>query len=122
MTHAARTVRACRWSSKMLIKTEKCRDKLRPGNRTLGQRERALLLVANGQQSESKVAELFQGEGRRLLDQLLTQGYLQRQLPTRNAGPGIAPPAAAPQAAPGAHGEQFTGPGRWPPRACSCST
>jgi hypothetical protein len=93
----------------MLIKTEKGRHELRPGHRSLGQRERALLLVADGQQSESKMAELFQGDGRRLLDQLLVQGYLQRQLPTRSAGPVIAPPSATPQAASGAHGEQFTG-------------
>lgn len=93
----------------MLIKTEKGRLELRPGHRGLGQRERALLLVADGQQSESKMAELFQGDGRRLIDQLLAQGYLQRRTAASSPSPAPAqtPPAAA--QGPSAHGEQFTG-------------
>lgn len=89
----------------MLIKTEKGRLELRPGHRSLGQRERALLLVADSQQSESKMAELFQGEGRRLIDQLLAQGYLERRPSTE---PSARPPQAAPLA-PASHGEQFAG-------------
>ena len=69
----------------MLIKTDKGRQELRPGNRTLGQRERALLLVADGQQSESRLAELFDGEGRRVIDTLLAQGFLARRAPAREA-------------------------------------
>lgn len=93
----------------MLIKTEKGRLELRPGHRSLGQRERALLLVADGQQSESKMAELFQGDGRHLIDQLLSHGYLERR--SSAAGPSPAQ-EHAPQVqgqAPASHGEQFAG-------------
>lgn len=93
----------------MLIKTEKGRLELRPGHRSLGQRERAMLLVADGQQSESKMAELFQGEGRRLIDLLLAQGYLQRQLPARGEQPGPEHRTAAASPVAAVHGEQFAG-------------
>lgn len=112
----------------MLIKTEKGRHELRPGNRTLGQRERAILLVADGQQSEAQMAALFNGEGQQLLASLLAQGYLERREPRRlpsepaparpvpAPSPALAgtpssparpePPAAAAQPQ---HGEQFAG-------------
>lgn len=112
----------------MLIKTEKGRLELRPGHRSLGQRERALLLVADGQQSESQMAALFSGEGRRLIDGLLESGYLERKSPARSgndaryapARPGAAlaspqPPAQSallmtPAAqTPATHGEAFSG-------------
>lgn len=64
----------------MLIKTEKGRLELRPGHRSLGQRERAILLLADGQQSESQMAALFTGDGRPLIDLLLKQGYLERRV------------------------------------------
>ena len=92
----------------MLIKTEKGRLELRPGNRTLGQRERTLLLLADGRQSESQMAELLPGDGRRVLDRLLAQGYLERRHPAGAAArTSDAPQAAARQ--PVAHGEQFSG-------------
>ena len=92
----------------MLIKTEKGRQELRPGNRTLGQRERTLLLLADGRQSESKMAELMQGDGRRLLDQLLAQGYLERRHPAGTAAltPGVPGPVGQRLVA---HGEPFSG-------------
>ncbi|MDP1894386.1 MAG: hypothetical protein Q8K87_09670, partial [Hydrogenophaga sp.] len=62
----------------MLIKTEKGRLELRPGNRSLGQRERAVLLLVDGNQPEAIIAELFGGEGRTLIDQLLQKEFLQR--------------------------------------------
>ena len=91
----------------MLIKTEKGRLELRPGHRSLGQRERALLLVADGQQSESKMAGLFQGDGRRLIDLLLAQGYLVRQ--ASSAGLSPAPESPPQPQTPASHGEQFAG-------------
>lgn len=115
----------------MLIKTEKGRHELRPGNRSLGQRERAILLVADGQQSEAQMAALFNGEGQQLLQSLLAQGYLERRevrrapaepVPARTvpmpvpSSPVVA--AKAPVAAPAVstapapqpvHGEQFSG-------------
>lgn len=85
----------------MLVKTEKGRLELRPGHRSLGQRERALLLLADGPQTEAQMAELFSGDGRRLLDGLIARGYLER----RSNGRGSAqPPAAIPL-----HGEGFHG-------------
>lgn len=106
----------------MLMKTEKGRLELRPGHRSQGQRERALLLVADGQQSESQIAALFSGDGRRLLDQLLEQGYLERRASNRNATDArqatavpvpSATPAALPTPAPApsnpSHGESFAG-------------
>lgn len=107
----------------MLMKTEKGRLELRPGHRSLGQRERALLLVADGQQTESQMASLFNGDGRRLLDLLLDQGYLERRMSGRSgndakygATPGHSssgtqaqpiPAASAPT--PKAHGDSFAG-------------
>jgi hypothetical protein len=93
----------------MLIKTEKGRDELRPGHRSLGQRERALLLVADGQHTESKLADLFSGEGRQLLDRLLAQGYLQRQLPAKTAPPELQHPEIRSSTGSATHGEQFIG-------------
>lgn len=103
----------------MLVKSEKGRLELRPGHRSLGQRERALLLVADGQQSESQLAALFSGEGRRLLDVLIAQGYLERQA-TGRSGPHArsvaakaadhqGPPAATTSANGVPHGEHFAG-------------
>lgn len=93
----------------MLIKTDKGRQELRPGNRTLGQRERALLLVADGSQSESQLGELFGGEGARLIGQLVDRGFLTRRTAIRLAPrvPEVTPPASAGDVP--SHGEQFTG-------------
>lgn len=72
-------------------KTEKARDELRPGRRTLAQRERALLLMADGQRSVTDFAPLFasRDEARKVAQRLLSHGYL-------------APPPAVPQPEPAA--------------------
>jgi hypothetical protein len=73
-----------------LTKTDKARDELRPGRRTLTQRERALLLMADGQRSVTDFSALFgdREEARRMAHHLLHEGYLQ--------APATAPsPAAA---------------------------
>lgn len=59
-----------------LKKTEKAHAELRPGTRTLGQRERTLLLLADGQNTATYVSSLFDGEGENLVRQLLREGYL----------------------------------------------
>ena len=101
----------------MLRKTEKGRLELRPGNRTLGQRERAILLLADGQQSEPQMAGLFTGDGRQLIDVLLERGYLERQ-GSGQAGKGHAkeiqhmPKSVLepdPASTVGGHGDAFTG-------------
>lgn len=92
----------------MLIKTEKGREELRPGHRSLGQRERAILLLVDGKLVEAAVAALFQGEGRFLIDQLLRSGHLGRgedKHPTRQAED-TRPKRSAVVAA---HGDPFVG-------------
>lgn len=62
-----------------LTKTDKARHELQPGRRTLGQRERALLLMADGQRSLTDFGALFGGreEAGRLARHLLQEGFLQ---------------------------------------------
>ncbi|MFP8780860.1 hypothetical protein [Hydrogenophaga sp. RWCD_12] len=93
----------------MLIKTDKGRHELRPGNRSLGQRERALLLVADGQQSESRMADLFDGAGRQLIERLVAQGFLARIATAREAPAPIPPAAPTLPDTTTIHGEQFAG-------------
>ena len=59
-------------------KTDKARDELRPGRRTLTQRERAVLLMADGQRSVTDFAPLFadRDEARNVAHHLLSEGYL----------------------------------------------
>ncbi len=57
-------------------KTEKAKAELRPGVRTLGQRERTLLLLADGQRHVTDLNAMFGGEGRGIAAQLLSDGYL----------------------------------------------
>lgn len=61
-----------------LIKTDKARHELRPGGRSLGQRERALLLMADGQRSVTDFGQLFGGrdEAGRVALHLVREGYL----------------------------------------------
>jgi hypothetical protein len=63
----------------MLFKTERGRNELRPGHRSLGQRERAVLLLVDGQQTEAVISQLFNGDGRRLIERLITDGFIGRQ-------------------------------------------
>jgi hypothetical protein len=65
----------------MLIKTDKGRTELLPGQRTLGQRERAILLVADGRKSSDSLNALFHGEGRAMVQALVAGGYLIEQAP-----------------------------------------
>ena len=61
-----------------LTKTDKARAELQPGQRRLGQRERALLLLADGHKTVHEVAAFMGGEGERLVLQLLRDGYLMQ--------------------------------------------
>lgn len=80
----------------MLIKSDKGRHELRPGNRSLGQRERAVLLLIDGKQPEEGIAELFGGEGRKLIDQLLQQEFIQRINTQATSKPAPAEPKKPP--------------------------
>lgn len=100
----------------MLIKTEKGRQELRPGHRSMGQRERAVLLLVDGQQPEDVIAQLFCGDGRALIDRLLRDGYLNRDKPSPRAR--VTPPAAVPPVAsaqPGLPATQAAQPSSPPP-------
>jgi hypothetical protein len=76
----------------MLNKTDKGRTELHPGQRSLGQRERAILLVADGRKSTASLEALFQGEGRAIVALLLAGGYLCDDSP-----PAPAPAAPVPR-------------------------
>lgn len=84
-----------------LHKTDKARAELKPGVRSLGQRERTLLLLADGTKSAEELGSLFHGESALILMKLMEEGYLERR-PSDSAPPSAVPPAlpAAPPAAP----------------------
>jgi hypothetical protein len=59
-----------------LQKTDKARAELQPGCRSLGLRQRSLLLLADGHKSAREVAAYFGHEGEQLVLQLVLDGYL----------------------------------------------
>jgi hypothetical protein len=83
-------------------KTDKARDELQGGQRTLSQRERALLLMADGRRSLTDFSPLFtnRGEAEQAVHALVQRGYLQDpQAAASQAAPPAAPtplPAAEP--------------------------
>jgi len=83
-----------------LIKTDKARQELQPGRRALGQRERALLLMADGQRSVTDFGQLFgsRDEAGRVALHLVQEGYLLDSQPHRPAK--AAPMPVAPAASP----------------------
>ena len=60
-------------------KTDKAHAELQPGQRTLGQRERALLLLADGRKSAQEIAAYLGLEGEGLVAKLMEDGYLALQ-------------------------------------------
>ncbi|MDI1274600.1 hypothetical protein [Polaromonas sp.] len=72
-----------------LQKTDRARAELKPGIRTLGQRERTLLLMADGSKSVRDFRTLFNGQGEEIALRLMREGFLQIQ-------PGRAPEPALP--------------------------
>ena len=60
-------------------KTDKARDELQGGQRTLSQRERALLLMADGRRSLTDFSPLFTNrtEAEQAIQTLVLKGYLQ---------------------------------------------
>ncbi len=79
------------------IKTDKARHELQPGRRTLGQRERALLLMADGQRSVTDFGQLFgsRDEAGRVALHLVREGYLlDRGNTDRDLGAAPATPIA----------------------------
>jgi hypothetical protein len=76
-----------------LHKTDRARAELKSGNRTLGQRERTLLLLADGSKSVQDFRPLFNGDGEEIALRLMREGFLQAQ-------PGKAPLSPAIRAQP----------------------
>jgi hypothetical protein len=88
-----------------LLKTDKARTELQIGNRTLGQRERALLILADGRNTVETVNHLFGGEALRLATHLMHSGYLvPPQEPAVRTAPAkpASKPARVPETAPAA--------------------
>ncbi|QFZ86364.1 hypothetical protein GFK26_28160 [Variovorax paradoxus] len=81
-------------------KTEKARDELQAGQRTLSQRERALLLMADGRRSLTDFSPLFpsRGEAEQAIQGLMQRGYLQDARPVPVQPPPA--PTSAPTAEP----------------------
>ena len=76
----------------LLQKTEKARLELLPGVRTLGLRERSLLLLADGK-TLADLQSMYNGGGAQIVERLVDEGYLTGMEPE-----GIAPAAAPPSA------------------------
>jgi hypothetical protein len=79
----------------LLQKTDKARQELSPGVRTLSLRERSLLLLADGKPL-SDLQAMYNGIGAQIVDNLMRQGYLTgpAELPTPSTAP-LPPPAEA---------------------------
>ena len=78
-----------------LHKTDRARAELKPGVRTLGQRERTLLLMADGSKSAQDFRPLFDGDGEAIALRLLREGFLEAH-PGKTAAPAAAAPIPAP--------------------------
>ncbi|MCX7257659.1 MAG: hypothetical protein NTZ64_13295 [Polaromonas sp.] len=70
-----------------LHKTSRAHAELKPGVRTLGQRERTLLLLADGSKSAQDFHILFDGDGEEIALRLLSEGYLERLTTAKSAPP-----------------------------------
>ncbi len=86
----------------MLNKTDKGRAELVPGQRQLAQRERAVLLMADGRKADDELFALFEGQGRALVAGLLARGYLVNE--------SAAAASPAPRAVPAVSADAFSGP------------
>lgn len=95
----------------MLNKTDKGRAELLPGQRQLAQRERALLLMADGRKPTAELFGLFEGQGRELVAGLLARGYLVDASPAPAPAP-TPTPASPPQTrqTPAVSADAFSGP------------
>lgn len=83
-----------------LHKTDRARAELKPGVRTLGQRERTLLLMADGSKSAQDFRPLFDGDGEAIALRLLHEGFLEAHPSKKSAPAAPAEPAPAPKLKP----------------------
>ncbi len=83
----------------LLQRTDKARDELQPGIRTLGLRERSLLLLADGTKSLFDLNAVMGGQAEPIVLDLVRRGYLESA--ARAAEPRPTPvPVSAPVSAP----------------------
>lgn len=87
-----------------LHKTSRAHAELKPGVRTLTQRERTLLLLADGSKSAQDFHILFDGDGEEIALRLLNEGYLERQTVAKPP----APPPVRPKIRPAPEPEAMT--------------
>lgn len=81
----------------LLTRTEKAQMELRPGVRTLTQKQRGVLLLADGRKSLLDMRTVFDGEAEQIALDLIREGYLEVRQP---APPPRAAPAPAPPPSP----------------------
>jgi hypothetical protein len=67
-----------------LQKTQAGRDELKPGNRTLNQKERSALLMADGTRTIADLRRMFETEADPVITRLLTNGFLEGIAPSPN--------------------------------------
>lgn len=61
----------------MVVRTELGQSVLESRDRVLGAKERAVLLMANGDHARSYLEALFDGDGHQIVNKLIEQGYVQ---------------------------------------------
>lgn len=66
----------------MLTKTPQGEAELQPGRRTLGLRERAVLVLADGTRTREMLASLYDGTAAPLIDRLLELGFIAPSMAT----------------------------------------
>ena len=71
----------------LLQRTDKAREELRPGVRTLGLRERSLLLMADGNKSLTDINAAMGGQAEPIVLDLVRRGYLVRAAPVTAPAP-----------------------------------
>lgn len=79
----------------LLLKTDKARQELAPGMRTLSLRERSLLLLAEGKPL-AELQAMYSGGGTEIVEHLLSQGYLSLSQSARQDTPPTLPARAQP--------------------------
>lgn len=80
-----------------LHKTDRARAELKPGVRTLSQRDRTLLLMADGSKSVQDFRPLFDGNGEGIALRLLREGFLQVHPAPKPSSLAAPAPAPVPQ-------------------------
>lgn len=78
----------------LLMKTELARLALAPGTRTLSPKERALVLLADGQRTAHELLDIVSGASLELVHGLISRGFLS-SAPSASPAP-LAPPAPRP--------------------------